>query len=486
MSSVTYYDLVRARLLERYPGTARALMILVLISLACLAMYLMYDLVSFASDTDHEVLLAGIGNRIGGQEATMPVDDRMDEEILAGVNLSRADEVNSSADFERANLSLSNASLSIYSKENNSSLNKSKELSTLSSTRSHSSRSSKKPANITDQNNLSDPDSQLNQTSNSRANETTSDFVQESGNNSNESWEKPSVSWRDYIPSGIQDLIDPEDASSSREPAPLIQAEGDSSSRQDLANQTPISRANEITSAPVEESGNNPVEGSISAEDEGSSREPTATIHFGSLPSAGSDLGFVSDDEDLGVGQSILPLEMARATTRQAQKAQEIRSKQAEISTRQSEIRSKQAEEISAKQSDVRSKQAEVSSRQSDVRSRQAEISSRQSDVRSRQAEISSRQSDVRSRQAEISAGQSQVGSGQSETTSSQSEVGSGPSETTSSQSEVGSGPSETTSSQSEVGSGPSETTSSQSEARARQSEAVARMKQKAADMRAR
>ncbi|OYV15054.1 MAG: hypothetical protein CG440_69, partial [Methanosaeta sp. NSM2] len=51
-SSVTKYDLLRERLLARYPHTINLLLMLALISLAGLALYLVSDLASFAFDPD--------------------------------------------------------------------------------------------------------------------------------------------------------------------------------------------------------------------------------------------------------------------------------------------------------------------------------------------------------------------------------------------------------------------------------------------------
>ena len=63
-SNATKYDLLRERLLARYPHTINLILVLVLISLAGISLYLLSDLASFALDPNHETLFGGIDSRV--------------------------------------------------------------------------------------------------------------------------------------------------------------------------------------------------------------------------------------------------------------------------------------------------------------------------------------------------------------------------------------------------------------------------------------
>jgi len=212
--------------------------------------------------------------------------------------------------------------------------------------------------NITDQNNISAEVSEANQTAISRANETAVIPIKDGGNNSNQSQEKAPESLRDLLSSAVQNLINPEDFGS------------------DSANQTLNSdQFQEKTTEPRQNLLTSAIQDLINPEDAGPSREPTATIQFGSAPSPGQDLGAGQDNGDAKGGQSVSSPESA-TDSRQAQKVQEIKSKQAAISAKQSEVRSKQSE-TSARQSEVGSEQSETSTPQSEARARQSEAMAR-------------------------------------------------------------------------------------------------------------
>jgi|WetSurMetagenome_2_1015567.scaffolds.fasta_scaffold02023_6 hypothetical protein len=65
-SSITYYGLAREKLINKYPWLARVLVILALICMTGLAIYLVSDLVSYASNPDYNA--AGIGPDLNGPE----------------------------------------------------------------------------------------------------------------------------------------------------------------------------------------------------------------------------------------------------------------------------------------------------------------------------------------------------------------------------------------------------------------------------------
>ena len=117
-SNITKYDLLRERLLARYPYTINLILVLVLISLAGLALYLLSDLASFALDPDHETLLESFGGNGGEKDATVQ-DDQAERGDLAGGNLSQAmgNLSRSAIDSNLSNVTPSNQLISVSGKD---------------------------------------------------------------------------------------------------------------------------------------------------------------------------------------------------------------------------------------------------------------------------------------------------------------------------------------------------------------------------------
>jgi hypothetical protein len=59
-SRITYYGLVHEKVMNRYPRLIGVLTILALICMTCLAIFLISDLISFASNPDHKGILVGL------------------------------------------------------------------------------------------------------------------------------------------------------------------------------------------------------------------------------------------------------------------------------------------------------------------------------------------------------------------------------------------------------------------------------------------
>jgi hypothetical protein len=59
-SSITYYGLARNKLMNKYPRLAGVLVVLALICMTGLAIFLISDLISFATDPDHNEVLVGL------------------------------------------------------------------------------------------------------------------------------------------------------------------------------------------------------------------------------------------------------------------------------------------------------------------------------------------------------------------------------------------------------------------------------------------
>ena len=151
-SNLSKYDLLRQRLLAKYPRTINLLLMLVLIAQAGLSLYLLSDLASFASDPDHMTFLESIGGERDALAQTIP--EERDEP--AGGNLSQGNLSNTSVDANLSDSSQLNGSISISEKEEKISseeMNSRKTSSsgTSSSRRSGSSSSSKAALIVPDQ-----------------------------------------------------------------------------------------------------------------------------------------------------------------------------------------------------------------------------------------------------------------------------------------------------------------------------------------------
>lgn len=83
-SRITYYHLARKNLTERYPKLFNVLLIMILISMTGLAAFLISDIMSFASDSNHRGILAGFELQ-DSKNSFMSMTDWS----LAGANSSR-------------------------------------------------------------------------------------------------------------------------------------------------------------------------------------------------------------------------------------------------------------------------------------------------------------------------------------------------------------------------------------------------------------
>jgi len=107
-STITYYGLARERVLKKYPGLISVLVILVLISMSGLALFLISDLVSFASNSDHKSIFSGLGPNGPSDDIASVNEDLNDKsgsdpENRTGVLVG----TNSSTDLDRLSRSAS-------------------------------------------------------------------------------------------------------------------------------------------------------------------------------------------------------------------------------------------------------------------------------------------------------------------------------------------------------------------------------------------
>lgn len=111
-SSITYYGLAREKLKNKYPRLISVLVILALICMTGLALFLISDLVSFASNQDHGGVLFGLNHK-GPENGITSMSEGKDKSENNSMNSSRALENMSLQTKEQgfANQSKMNASL---------------------------------------------------------------------------------------------------------------------------------------------------------------------------------------------------------------------------------------------------------------------------------------------------------------------------------------------------------------------------------------
>ena len=123
-STITYYGLARERVLKKYPRLISVLVILVLISMSGLALFLISDLVSFVSNSDHKGIFSGLGPNGPSDDIASVNKDRDDKSgsdmangtgVLAGTNSSNGlDRLSRSASEQNStNGTLANESQSL-------------------------------------------------------------------------------------------------------------------------------------------------------------------------------------------------------------------------------------------------------------------------------------------------------------------------------------------------------------------------------------
>jgi hypothetical protein len=108
-SSITYYGLAREKVMNKYPRLANILTILALICMTGFALFLISDLVSFASNSDHTVGLAGIdiaqnteGKPISTAEALNAANNSdTNENLSLQINMSKMNGSSSSSQAGR-------------------------------------------------------------------------------------------------------------------------------------------------------------------------------------------------------------------------------------------------------------------------------------------------------------------------------------------------------------------------------------------------
>ncbi|MHB8118347.1 MAG: hypothetical protein ACYDHX_06450 [Methanothrix sp.] len=109
-SSITYYGLAREKLMNKFPRLTSVLVILALICMTGLAIFLISDLVSFASNPDHKGVSVGLDLK-GPENSIVTMTDDKEKSGNISVNSSAENLSRQTKEQNVANLSKMNASL---------------------------------------------------------------------------------------------------------------------------------------------------------------------------------------------------------------------------------------------------------------------------------------------------------------------------------------------------------------------------------------
>lgn len=306
-SSITYYGLARERVLNKYPRLISALMILALICMTGLAIFLISDLVSFASNPDHEGVFVGLNIKD-------PENGITSNSTPALENLSRQTNETNFANQSQVNSSLSSSQATkgviVASKSSSSSDSVKNHHSSSSSSSSSTSSSSAKSAKKSN--------SSKNDTfTNALAINETAKSLTPTNQSMNNSQGKESEN---------ANAILTKDAS-ARTPTVTIQFKTDISSRA-KSEQNPNSETSLMEQSSIlsdQESANSKPANDVSA------RVPTATIQFKTDTSsrAKSEQDLEKNPNSQAIGEQNSPSQKSKETiSSQTQKAQNARAKQ--------------------------------------------------------------------------------------------------------------------------------------------------------------
>ncbi len=226
-SSITYYGLAREKLMNKYPWLISVLIILALICMTGLAMFLISDLVSFASNPDQRDASVGLGLKGLENGIILSTSDKEKSENISTnssqslINSSGQTSVKSSANMN-ASLPSSPAAKAVVatgkssSSSSQSSVNTKSGNSFVTGHHSSSSSSSSKSSSASSAKKSSD--------TNNLTNETATNLMptNQSINNSQRSDEIPPTQVLSSLPSTISSFTDPAKNIPAREPVSMI------------------------------------------------------------------------------------------------------------------------------------------------------------------------------------------------------------------------------------------------------------------------
>jgi len=316
-SSITYYGLARERVLNKYPRLISALMILALICMTGLAIFLISDLVSFASNPDHEGVFVGLNIKD-------PENGITSNSTPALENLSRQTNETNFANQSQVNSSLSSSQATkgviVASKSSSSKSSSSKSSSSSDSVKNHHSSSSSSSSST------SPSSAKSAKKSNSSKNDTFTNALAINETAKSLTPTNQSMNNSQGKESENANAILTKDAS-ARTPTVTIQFKTDISSRA-KSEQNPNSETSLMEQSSIlsdQESANSKPANDVSA------RVPTATIQFKTDTSsrAKSEQDLEKNPNSQAIGEQNSPSQKSKETiSSQTQKAQNARAKQ--------------------------------------------------------------------------------------------------------------------------------------------------------------
>jgi hypothetical protein len=151
-SSITYYGLAREKVMNKYPGLISVLIILALICMTGLTIFLISDLITFASNSDHNGVLVGL-DLWGSENSIASMTGGKDLSGNIGANSSQALEnvslQTSKSNFANLSQIKASSSSSLKSVDANSNSSPAKKHHSSSSSSSSSSAKSAQKSNDT-------------------------------------------------------------------------------------------------------------------------------------------------------------------------------------------------------------------------------------------------------------------------------------------------------------------------------------------------
>lgn len=230
-SSITYYGLAREKLMNKYPRLISVLIILALICMTGVAMFLISDLVSFASNPDHRDASIGLGLKGPENGIVLTTSDNEKSENISTnssqslINTSNQTSVKSSANLSKMNASMpsSPAAKAVVATGKSSSSN-----SLITGHHSSSSSSSSKSSSASSAKKSSDTSNQTNETAmnlmptNQSMNNSQEYELDVTNGTITRSDEIPPAKVLSSLPSTIVSLTDPAKNTPAREPVSII------------------------------------------------------------------------------------------------------------------------------------------------------------------------------------------------------------------------------------------------------------------------
>lgn len=234
-SSITYYGLAREKLMNKYPRLISVLIILALICTTGLAIFLISDLISFASNPDYKG--ASVSLDLKGPESSIPstandkensgnigMNSSLNTSLQTKMNASLPSNQTAKGVVAAGKSSSSSSQSSVNKKSGNSSVIRHHSSSSSSSSKSSSANSAKKSGDMSNQTNET---ILLNATSSANLSQTDVTNSTITSSNLSQIYEVAPVAVPVSLPSTVGSLTIPAKNNPAREPASIIKFKTD-------------------------------------------------------------------------------------------------------------------------------------------------------------------------------------------------------------------------------------------------------------------